>query len=70
MGAKYIGDMADDETPEDAIEVPVWKIAKGGVELTKDKFYSQAEAPTFVKEAHDAARAGVTPQAEPRSDNL
>ncbi len=70
MGAKYIGDMADDETPEDAIEVPVWKIAKGGIELTKDKFYSQAEAPTFVKEAHDAARAGVIPSAETRGDNL
>lgn len=70
MGAKYIGDMADEETPEDAIEVPVWKIAKGGVELIKDKFYSQAEAPSFVKEAHDAARAGVTPQVESRGDNL
>lgn len=71
MGAKYIGDMAKDETPEDAIEVPVWKIAKGGLELTKDQFYSQAEAPTFVKEAHDAAMAGAAPPAmESRGDNL
>lgn len=73
MGAKHIGDMADDETPEDAIEVPVWKIAKGGVEITRDKFYSQAEAPTFVKEAHDAARAGASvppPQVGSRGDNL
>jgi hypothetical protein len=61
MGAKYIGDMVDEDAPEDAIEVPVWKIAKGGLELTKDQFYSQAEAPTFVKDAHDAARAKATP---------
>ncbi len=71
MGAKHIGDMADEETPENAIEVPVWRIAKGGLELTKDKFYSQAEAPSFVKEAHDAARAGVAPPAlDARVDNL
>lgn len=50
MGAKYIGDMADDDVPDDAIEVPVWKLAKGGLELAKTKFYSQAEAPSFPKE--------------------
>jgi hypothetical protein len=60
LGAKYIGDMVDDDAPEDAIEVPVWKIAKGGLELVKDKFYSQAEAPSFVSEARDAARANAT----------
>jgi hypothetical protein len=71
LGAKYIGDMADEDTPENAIEVPVWKIAKGGLELTKDKFFSQAEAPTFVKEAHDAAIAGAAPPSlDARADNL
>jgi hypothetical protein len=35
---------------EDVVQVDVWKIAKGGLELTKDKFYSQAEAPTFASE--------------------
>ena len=35
---------------ENLIQVDVWKIAKGGLELTKDKFYSQAEAPTFTSE--------------------
>lgn len=57
LGASHIGDMASDECPPDGIEVPVWKIAKGGLELTRDKFYSQAEAPTFVKEAQDRAMA-------------
>ena len=61
MGAKYIGDMVDEDAPEDAVEVPVWRIAKGGLEITKDQFYSQAEPPTFVSEAHDAARAGALP---------
>lgn len=67
LGAKYIGDMADEETPENAIEVPVWRVARGGLELTKDKFFSQAEAPTFVREAHDAAKAGAMPA---RPDNV
>jgi len=48
MGAEYIGDMADDDIPDDAIQVDVWKVAKGGLELTKDKFYSSADASTVV----------------------
>jgi len=39
----------DDDVPEDAIQVDVWKLAKGGVELTKEKFYTASEAPDFVK---------------------
>ena len=38
------------------MQVDVWKVAKGGLALTKEKFYSQSEAPTFVKEAQDKAR--------------
>ncbi len=71
MGAQHIGHMADGEDmPEDSIEVPIWRIAKGGLELTRDQFYSKAEAPKFVQEAHDAAKAGVVPQVEARADNL
>jgi hypothetical protein len=66
MGAKYIGDMAGDDVGEDSIEIPVWKVAKGGLELTRDRFQSKAEAPSFVAEAHAAASAGV----DPRADNL
>lgn len=77
MGAEYLGDKADDDVPDDAVQVDVWRIAKGGMEVTKDKFYSAAEAPTFVKEAHEKARiengmgkkANVPPQ-NSRSDNL
>jgi hypothetical protein len=57
LGASHIGDMASDECPPDGIEVPVWRVAKGGLELTRDKFYTQAEAPMFVKEAQDRALA-------------
>lgn len=53
MGAEYIGDMVDDDCPDDAVQVDVWRIGKGGTQLTKDKFYSQAEAPSFVQEAHE-----------------
>jgi hypothetical protein len=57
LGAKYIGDVTADDTPDNAIEVPVWKIAKGGTEITKEKIYTLAEAPTFVKEAQEKAIA-------------
>lgn len=53
MGAKYIGDKADDDMPENSVQVDVWKIAKGGLEITKNKFYSSSEAPTFVKENNE-----------------
>ena len=53
MGAMYLGDKADDDIPEDAVQVDVWKIAKGGVQLVKEKFYTQAEAPTFVNDSKD-----------------
>ena len=58
MGALNTNDMASSDCPADAVEVPVWRIAKGGLEITKDRFYSQAEAPSFVQEARDKARAG------------
>ena len=57
LGASHIGDIVDEDCPDDAIEVPVWRVAKGGLELTRDKFYSQSEAPTFVAEAQDKAMA-------------
>jgi len=72
MGAKHIGDMADPDMPDDSVQVDVWRIAKGGVELTKDKFYSMSEAPKFVQEAQDKAIAGLppVPEMEARPDNL
>lgn len=57
LGAAYAGDQADPDCPDDAVQVDVWKIAKGGTEITKEKFFSAAEAPTFVKEAQDKAMA-------------
>jgi hypothetical protein len=70
---KSMGAFADDDCPDDAVQVDVWKVAKGGLELTKDKFYSQSEAPTFVKEAQDKARvaAGMQGPTPPdRPDNV
>ena len=58
LGAEHIGDVVNDDCPDDAVQVDVWRIAKGGTELTKDHFYSAAEAPTFVQDAHD--KAGLT----------
>jgi len=42
---------ADEECPDDAVEVGVWKIAKGGLELEKTKFYTKAEPPLFEDES-------------------
>jgi hypothetical protein len=74
LGAKHIGDMADEDMPEDAIQVDVWKVAKGGLELTKDKFYSKSESPDFVKESASQLKTEIVRESaqpvEPRADNL
>jgi hypothetical protein len=67
MGAEHIGDMADDECPDDAVQVDVWRIAKGGLEIVKDKFYSAAEAPTFVQGSDNTANIDKKPS---RVDNI
>jgi hypothetical protein len=54
MGAQHIGDMADPDMPENSVQVDVWRVAKGGIELTKEKFFSSAEAPKFVQETQDS----------------
>lgn len=41
---------AVDEIPDDAIQVDVWKVAKGGLELKKEHFFSKAEPPSFIEE--------------------
>jgi hypothetical protein len=38
----------DDDTPDDAIEVGVFRISQGGKKIDVDKFYTQAEAPEFM----------------------
>jgi hypothetical protein len=71
LGAKHIGDMADPDMPEDSVQVDVWRIAKGGVEITKDKFFSQAEAPKFVQEAQEKSKIDSAVGGMPaREDNL
>ena len=57
LGAQHIGGGADDECPDNAVQVDVWRLSKTGKQLTKDKFYTATEAPTFVKEAQDKAKA-------------
>jgi hypothetical protein len=53
LGAKHIGDMASEDCPEDAIETTVWRLEKGGTQLTKEKIFSMAVAPDFVEKAHN-----------------
>lgn len=45
MGAKHLGDTVDDDILPDTVEVPIWRVGKGGLEITRDKFLSKAEAP-------------------------
>ena len=77
MGAEHIGDVVNDDCPDDAVQVDVWRVAKGGTEITKDHFYSAAEAPTFVQEAQDKAKvsganssSGSGPQQAARINNI
>lgn len=51
MGAESINanSYASDDCPEDAIEVPVFRLSNGGTKLEKTKFYSKAEAPGWME---------------------
>jgi hypothetical protein len=39
--------LVDPDCPDDAIQVNIWKVAKGGLELTKDRMFTKAEAPSM-----------------------
>jgi len=49
LGAETINQdsYAPDETPDDAIAVPVFRLSKGGLEMEKSVFYSKASAPVL-----------------------
>jgi hypothetical protein len=57
LGAQHVSSTADEDCPENAVQVDIWRLSKTGQQLTKDKMFTQAEAPTFVKEAQDKAKA-------------
>lgn len=40
----------DPDCPDDAVQVNVFRIAKGGLDLKKDHFFTKAEAPTLPEE--------------------
>lgn len=52
MGATDINQSsyADDDCPDDAVQVDVFRISQGGRKLEKTKFYTKAEAPEMSKE--------------------
>lgn len=41
---------ADDECPDNAVQVDVWRASHGGLKMEKNKFYSEAEIPTIAEE--------------------
>jgi hypothetical protein len=45
LGLTDFGDDKDDSPDEDAIEVVVTEIGKGGKEVKQTKFFTEAEAP-------------------------
>jgi hypothetical protein len=49
MNIEHIGDMVSSDCPDNAIEVPVWRLSQDGQTLAKDKFYSLAERPDFAE---------------------
>lgn len=46
MGAKHVGQVSDEDVPKDAIQCDVWKVAKGGLEMKRDRFFTKAVAPS------------------------
>jgi hypothetical protein len=50
MGAESINknSYASEECPDNAIEVPVFRISNGGTKMEKTKFFTKAEAPTWM----------------------
>ena len=55
LGASYLGSQVSEDCPPDAVQVDVWKVAKGGMEIAKEHFFTQAEAPDFVDQQIDKA---------------
>lgn len=47
---KPIGHISSDDIPDDAVEVPVWRLAKSGTQLVRDRIFTKAGAPTVAKE--------------------
>lgn len=67
MGASEVNQSsyADDECPDDAVQVDVFRISQGGRKLEKSKFYTKAEAPEFPSESKEKdARAMALQAAE------
>lgn len=60
LGAKRLGGQVSEDTPEEALEVPIWRVAKGGTELVRDKMYTLGEAPTFMRDAQEVITAANT----------
>lgn len=56
LGAERINSQNDPSIGDNQVELNIWKVAKGGQEITKHVLALQAEAPTFIKETQDAAR--------------
>ena len=53
LGASHLGGQVSDDCPDDAVQVDVWKIAQGGLQVAKEHFFTQAEAPDFLDEQVD-----------------
>jgi len=52
MGATEVNQAsyADDDCPDDGIQVDVFRVSQGGKKMEKSKFYSKAQAPEFMAE--------------------
>jgi len=63
MGAEHVNQesYADDECPDDGIQVDVFRVSHGGKTLKKSKFYSQAEAPSFMNDRQKPKAAKESP---------
>ncbi len=58
MGAEEVNQnsYADDDCPDDAVQVDVFRISQGGRKMEKSKFFTKAEAPEMQTEDEHKAR--------------
>lgn len=59
LGASHLGGQVSDDCPDDGVQVDVWRIAKGGLEVAKEHFFTQAEEPDFMDQQVDKATGRV-----------
>lgn len=53
LGAQHVTGGVDEDCPDDAVQVDVWRLGKTGTQLAKERFFTKSEAPLHMKSEQD-----------------